>query len=108
MSPPLDEAVKDQLRRKFLISFVIAKECLLFTKYPVLHELEEHRDVNLGLAYKARESASKFVHYIAESQRKNLHHSLPSHHLYSCLLDGSVDKGKIENEFICYFVLPKS
>ena len=98
LSPPLDEAVKDRLSRKFQISFVIAKECLPFTKYPALHELEEHHDVDLGQAYKTRESASKFVHYIAESQRQDLHHSLSSHHFYSCLMDGSVDKGKIENE----------
>ena len=75
-----------------------------FTKYPALHELEEHHDVDLGQAYKTRESASKFVHYIAENQRQNLHHRLSSHHFYSCLMDGSVDKGKIENElFVILF-----
>ena len=104
MSPPLDEAVKDRLRWKFQINFVIAKEYLPFTKYPALHELEEHHDVYLRQAYKTRESASKLVHYIAESQRQDLHHNLSSHHFYSGLMDGSVDKGKIENElFVILF-----
>ena len=30
------------------MSFVIARECLPFTKYPALHELEEYHDVDLG------------------------------------------------------------
>ena len=84
--------------KKFEISFVLAKEHILFTKYKAIHELEERHGIDLGATYKNRDSARNFVHYIAESQRQQLLASLSSCHFYSILMDGSVDKGRVENE----------
>ena len=99
LSPSMDENTKSRIMKKFDISFVIAKECLPFTKYSVMHELEERHGVDLGQAYKTCESAHKFVHYIAESQRQAMHSGcLSVKHFFSCLMDGSTDKGRVENE----------
>lgn len=50
--------------------------------------------------YKNKDSARNFVHYIAESQRQELHGSLSSRLFYSILMDGSVDKGRVEDELM--------
>ena len=97
-------AVRERIKKKFDISFVVAKEHIPFLKYPAIHELEERHGVDLGPTYKNRDSARNFVHYIAESQRRQLHVSLASCHFYSVLMDGSADKGRVENElFVILF-----
>ena len=97
----MDATVKERVKKKFDISYVLAKESLPFTKYPALHQLEQRHEVDLGEAYKTRESARSFVHYIAESQRLQFHHTLQSQCIfYSFLMDGSTDKAKVENELI--------
>ena len=69
-----------------------------FMKYPAIHQLEEKHGVDLGATYKNRDSARNFTHYIAESQRRQLKASLETCHFYSVLMDGSTDKGRVENE----------
>ena len=91
-SASMDPAVRERIK-KFDISFVVAKEHIPFLKYPAIHELEERHGVDLGPTYKNRDSARNFVHYIAESQRRQLHVSLASCHFCSVLMDGSADKG---------------
>ena len=60
--------------------------------------------MNLGLTYKNRDAPRNFVHYIAEAQRHEFHRSLSSQHFYSILMDGSTDKGRVENElFVILF-----
>lgn len=106
LSSPMDPAVRERVEKKFDISFVLAKEHIPFLKYKAIHELEERHGVDLGVAYKNRDSALNFVHYIAESQRRQFHVSLASCdcHFYSVLMDGSTDKGRVENElFVILF-----
>ena len=100
LSSSMDSAVRERVKKKFEISFVLAKEDLPFTKYPAIHALEEKHGVDLGQTYKNRDSARNFVHYIAEGQRRELHSSLSSCRFYSILMDGSVDKGRVENELM--------
>ena len=105
-SSDLDPTVKERVKRKFDISFLIAKEHVPFTKYAAIHDLEERHGVDLGLAYKNRDSAANFVHFIAESQRQHFYDTLRTSrcHFYSVLMDGSTDKGRIENElFVIIF-----
>ena len=97
LSPSMDPAVRERIKKKFDISFVLAKEHNPFLKYPAIHELEERHGVDLGATYNNRDSARNFVHYIAESQRRQLHVSLASCHFYSVLMDGSTDKGRVKN-----------
>ena len=62
----------------------------MFAVYEVFSDAQVGRD--------AHESARKFVHYIAESQRQAMHSGcLSVKHFFSCLMDGSTDKGKVEN-----------
>ena len=87
-------AVKEQIRKKFEISFMLAKEHIPFSKYSVIHELEEKHGVDLGSTYKNRDAPRNFLHY----------HMLSSEHFYSILMDGSTDKGRVENElFVILF-----
>ncbi len=98
-SMSMNPSVRDRVKKKFDISFVLAKEHIPFMKYPAIHELEEKHGVDLGITYKNRDSAQKFVHYIADCQRKDHQHTLKSFsHFYSILMDGSTDKGLVENE----------
>lgn len=100
----INPAVREQIKRKFEISFVLAKEHIPFLKYPAIHDLEERHGVDLGTTYKNRDSARNFVHYIAESQRQHLYTTLASRHFYSILMDSSTDKGRVENElFVILF-----
>ena len=104
LSMAINPAVREQIKRKFEISFVLAKEHIPFLKYPAIHDLEERHGVVLGAAYKNRDSARNFVHYIAESQRQHLYTTLASSHFYSILMDSSTDKGRDENElFVILF-----
>ena len=57
LSSVLDEAVRERVKKKFIISFVLAKEHLPFLQYPATNELEERHGVDLGLTYKNRDSA---------------------------------------------------
>ncbi len=47
--------------------YLLMKENMAFTKYPVIYELESRHGVKLGHAYKTKDSAKKLSHYIAES-----------------------------------------
>ena len=79
-SPSMSPVVRERVRKKFELSFVLAKEHIPFSKYPAIHELEERHSVDLGATYKNKDSARNFVYYIAESQRKQLHASLATCH----------------------------
>ena len=101
-SRSMDSAVRERVKKKFELSFVLAKEHIPFTKYPALHELEEkHGGLTLEQRTKTRDSAKTFTHYIhvAESQRKQDQDDLKSScPFYSVLMDGSTDKGRVEDE----------
>ena len=100
----MDPAVKEQIRKKFDISIVNAKEHISFLKYLAIHELQVRDGVDLGLIYKNRDSSHNFVYYIAKNQRQWFHVTLSSCHFYSVLMDSSTDKGWIENElFVILF-----
>ena len=69
----------------------MGKECLVFAKYPTPHELEVRHGVDLGQAYKTKDSG-----YLATTQHQEFLESLSSSHFYSFLMDGSTDKGNVE------------
>ena len=91
----IDEKIMERVKKKFDVCYVMAKECLSFTKYP---ELEMSHRVDLGPAYV---SAKAFTHYIAESQRQKLFSLMSSdRHFFSFLLDGTTGAGNIEDEMV--------
>ena len=85
--------MREQVKIKFDIGFVLAKDHIPFLKYPAIHKLEDRHRVDLGATYKNCDSARNFAHYFAENQRQQLRASLASHHFYCILMDGSTDKG---------------
>ena len=104
LSSSMDPAVREQVKKRFDISFILVNEHIPFMKYPTVHEMEERHGVDLGSTYKNRDYAHNFVHYIAESQRQQLHSNLALCHFYSILMDGSMDKGQVKNElFVILF-----
>ena len=55
----MDKAAQDRINKKFDICYAMGKECLAFVKYPALHELEVRHGVDLGQAYKTKDSAKE-------------------------------------------------
>lgn len=47
----IDDQTRQRVAKKFNVSFMMAKESLLFTKYATLLELESCHGVDLGPAY---------------------------------------------------------
>ena len=68
-------------------------------KYPPFHALEKRHEVDLGSGYMWPDSAKLFTHFIAESQRQVVLHSL-SECKFSFLMDGSTDSGNLEVELV--------
>ena len=66
-NPSIGPATRERIKKKFDITYLMAKENLPFTKYPAIHDLLERHGVQLGFSYKTRESAHSFAHFIAES-----------------------------------------
>ena len=66
----LNSQEKARLMKKFDICNVLAREGIAFKKYPSFHELEQKHGVDLGSSYMWADSAKKFTHFIAESQRQ--------------------------------------
>ena len=89
-----------RMRKKFDVSYLMAKEGIAFKKFVPLCELESHHGVELGHAYRTAPSAKLFSHYIAEAQRQQFLKLLCKNNFYSFLMDGSTDKGNIEQELV--------
>ena len=104
----LDDALRERLRQKFDLCFVMAKEGIPFTKYPVLYQLESRHEVDMGLAYNNDVAAKCFTHYIAESQRKAFVNFLKTNvHFFSFLMDGTTDVSNTEDEAIAILYCKK-
>lgn len=56
--------------------------------------------MDLGFAYKTKDSAKSFTLFIAESQCQVFLHMLSAAPFYSFLMDGSTDAGNVEDELI--------
>ena len=68
----LSDVERKRLRVKFDITYFIATENLLFTKYPKICELETRHGVNVGTWYINENAGKDFMHYIAQSRREEL------------------------------------
>ena len=54
--------------------------------------------MDIGLSYTNEHSGRNFIHYIAEARRRELVVKIDKVNFFSVLLDGSTDKGNIDNE----------
>ena len=83
--------------KRFDISYMIAKEKLVFTKMKPIFE-EENHGVNLGVEYKNNHACDMFVSFIAKEQKNCLLNSLSkiSVFFFSLQANPSVDVGNVE------------
>lgn len=98
----LSDEQKVQLSNKFDIAYFVAIEDLAFRKYPKICELEARHGVNIGTAYVNEIAGKTFCHYVAESRRQELIKTISKTSFFSILLDGSTDKGNIDDEIFFY------
>ena len=101
----MDKATTEQLKRKFDIAYLIAKENLAFTKFPALCNLEKRHGVDLGSNnyYVNDHACATFIEFIAREQQEKLLHELSKAHFFSLQVDSSSDAANIEEEL--YLVL---
>lgn len=96
----LSEDERERLKVKFDIAYFVATEKLPYTKYPKICELEARHGVQVGTSYLNENAGKDFMHYIAEAKRQDLLQKLTKAKFFSLLLDGSTDKGNIDNELL--------
>ena len=101
----MDEATREKTKKKFDISYMIAKEKMAFTKMKPICELEERHGVSLGAGYKNDHACASFVEFIAREQQEILLAELSRSKFFSLQADASTDAGNIELELflILYF-----
>ena len=99
----MDKSTLEKMERKFDMCYLLAKEGMAFKKYPALYRLEERQGVELGNAYKTKDSARLLTNYIAQYQRNSYMAILCKAYFFNFLMDGSTDAGNVEDEI---FVLP--
>ena len=63
----MEESEGSRMKRKFELSYMMAREGIAFEKFSVLQELESRHGVDLGFAYRNAPSAKLFTHYIAQA-----------------------------------------
>ena len=96
----LADEEREKLRVKFNITHFVASENLPFTKYSQICALKVHHEVEVGNSYTNENAGKEMIHYIAESRKQELMKRLGDASFFSLLLDGSTDKGNIDNELV--------
>ena len=97
----MDATTKERMKCKFDICYVMAKEGIMFSKYPALYDLKSRHDMDLGAAYKNDISAKFFIHHITQSQCDLFVQSTSANsHYFSFLMDGTTDSGKVEDKLV--------
>ena len=96
----LSSVEHERLRRKFDISYFVTIEKLSFRKYSRICDLESRHGVDLGTSYRNDVACKTFTGYIAEARRQEIIQTLRDAPFFSLMLDGSTDKGCIDNELV--------
>ena len=89
---------REKLQVKFDRAYFVATENLPYTKHPKICELETRHVVNIGTVYVNENAGKDFMHYIAESRRRELKQTLANARFFSLLLEGSTDVGNVDDE----------
>ena len=67
----LDETTRQQMRKKFDVCYMMAKESVSFVKYPVIVQLESKHGVNVGPAYRALTLLKQSHHILLKASPKS-------------------------------------
>ena len=87
----------EKLRVKFDKEYFVATT---YTKQPKICQLETRHDVNIGTAYANENAGKDFMHYTAESRRRELKQTLANARFFSLLLEGSTDGGNVDDKVV--------
>ena len=101
---PMDERSKQRTKRKFEVSYMIAKEKFVLTKMQPLCNLEEKHGVDLGPGYRNDHACATFIEYIARDFQQQLVAALNQCKFFSLQADSSTDTGNTENELFLVVV----
>ena len=66
-----DKRSNEQTKKKFEVSYFVAKEELPFSKYERILDLEEIHGVDIGASYRNDKACAEFVDYLGEDQARN-------------------------------------
>lgn len=101
----MDASTKTKIKKKFDITYLIAKEKLAFTKMAPICELEERHGVDLGAGYKNDKACSMFTEFISRDLRLTLKSKLSQCHFIGVQADATTDAGNTEVELflVIYF-----
>ena len=91
----LPEDKRERLRVKFDIAHFVSTENLPYMHYPQICH-----GVQVGTSYLNENAGKDFVHYIAMAKQQVLLQHLTKAKFFSLLLDGSTDKGNINNKVL--------
>ena len=91
------EDSEEEIRRKFEICYILAREGV---KYPAFHVLAESQGVDIGSSFRGAECAKTFTHFVAESQRQSYLQSIATTKFSNFLMDGSTDAANTEVELV--------
>lgn len=90
----------EELKIKFDVAYLIAKEELPMSKYSSLLDMEERHGVKIGNAYRSAMSCSDFISAIGNEMTQQLIETLNGAKFFSVLSDGSNDVSITEKEAI--------
>ena len=99
----MDASTREKMKRKFDITYLMAKEKLAFTKMAPICELEERHGVDLGAGYKNDRACATFTEFISRDLQITLSSELSKHNFFSVQADATTDAGHVEVEL--YMVL---
>ena len=102
---PMNEQSKQRTKRKFEVSYMIAKEKFALTKMQPLCDLEEKHRVDLGPGYRDDHACAMFIEYIDRDFQQQLVAALNQCKFFSLQADSSTELGYTENELflVIYF-----
>ena len=107
LQPSMDEATRQNLKRKFEISFKImmVKENLAFKKMKPLCDMEERHGVEIGVSYRNDHGCASFVDSIASDFKEHLKQTMDKAKIFSLMIDSSTDSANIDEEFFLFLHL---
>ena len=95
----------ERTKKKFEVSYFVAKENMPISSYAKLLKLEEKHKVDVKGAYRNEKACGEFIECIGDDLKCQLNVDLAKAKFFSVLCDGSTDSAVIEEEviYLLYF-----
>ena len=103
ISRAMASASSEEVKREsklFDVAYVVAREDLPFTKYPLLIELERRHGVRVGQTYATEHKCKEFTMLIGETFREAALNELKMSRYFAILMDSSTDSSVKEKELV--------